>query len=274
MDLKEERIYAVFGNPVAHSLSPLMHQAALERMGVRARYVPFCVTDLRRAVEGVRGMNIAGVSVTLPFKTTVIPFLDEVEEKARRIGAVNTLWNDRGCLKGHNTDWLGFIRSLRDRMEIKGKRFAVLGAGGAARAVVFGLLYEGGLPIVVNRTWAKAQSLAEEFGCWSAPWSELAQLRAEVLINTTPVGMAPRTEAAPLPEALLSSFTWVGDLIYRPLKTRLLKEAESLGCRTFNGVDMFVYQGAEQLKIWTGLEPPQEFMREVVWKRLAEDENY
>ena len=148
-------IFAVFGNPIAHSLSPLMHQAAFGRMGIKAQYVPFCVKDLKSAVLGIRGLDMRGVSVTLPFKTEVMDYLDEVEKSALRIGAVNTIFNHHGVLKGTNTDWLGFVLSLKEVMEIKGKRFAVLGAGGAARGILFGLIHEGGYPIIVNRTISK-----------------------------------------------------------------------------------------------------------------------
>lgn len=261
-------IYAVFGNPVAHSLSPLMHQAALDRMGIRARYVPFCVTDIRQAVEGIRGLNISGVSVTLPYKSAVIPYLDEVDEEARQMGAVNTVWNDRGVLKGFNTDWLGFVLSIKEHLDIRGKRFAVLGAGGAARAVIFGLIREGGLPWILNRTDNKAEALAREFDCPFSPWSELFRLEAEVLINTTPVGMAPATDQSPVPRNLLNKFPWVVEVIYNPLRTKLLKEAEEAGCRVIDGLGMFIHQGAEQLKIWTGQEPPRSFMRETVRNHL------
>ncbi|MEW6185128.1 MAG: shikimate dehydrogenase [Thermodesulfobacteriota bacterium] len=270
----EIKIFAVFGNPVAHSLSPLMHQAALERMGIAARYVPFCVTDLKKAVEGIRGLNIIGVSVTLPFKTEVMAYLDAIDDKARRMGAVNTIWNDRAGLKGYNTDWLGFVLSLKEHLEIRGKRFAVLGAGGAARGVVFGLMEEGGLPQVINRTPEKAMALAQDFGCPFIPWGDLNRVEAEVLINTTPLGMTPNLEKSPWPKELLKKFKWVADIIYNPLQTRLLREAEAAGCRTVSGLGMFVHQGAEQLKIWTGQEPPRDLMGEVVRKRLEENENH
>jgi shikimate dehydrogenase len=268
MTSKELKIFAVFGNPIAHSLSPLMHQAALDRMGIPARYVPFCVTDLQKAVEGIRGLNIAGVSITLPFKSSILPYLDETDEKARQMGAVNTVWNDQGVLKGYNTDWLGFVLSLKEHLDIQGKRFAVIGAGGAARAVVFGLIQEGGRPFILNRTPEKAQALAQAFGCPFFPWSQITEIEAEVLVNTTPVGMSPQGEASPFPKELLRRFPWVVDIIYNPLKTRLLREAEESGCRTIDGLGMFVHQGAEQLKIWTGMEPPRPFMGEVVRNHL------
>jgi shikimate dehydrogenase len=265
-------IFAVFGNPIRHSLSPLMHQAALDRMGIEARYVPFCVKDLKAAVRGIRGMDIRGVSVTLPFKSDVRLYLDEVEESARRIGAVNTIWNHQGKLRGYNTDWLGFILSLREVMEIKGRHFAVLGAGGAARGIIYGLVQEGGRPVILNRTVSRAEELAREFGCAFLSLSEMEKIEADCLINTTSLGMAPDIAVSPFPGEHLKKFGWVVDIIYNPLKTKLLKEAEEAGLKTLSGLGMFVHQGAEQLKIWTGQEPPRSTMHEVVLATLKEND--
>lgn len=264
MSTSDLKIFAVFGNPIAHSLSPLMHQAALNRMDIQARYVPFCVTDIRRAVEGIRALNIQGVSITLPFKTEVMKYLDETDENALRIGAVNTIWNDEGILKGYNTDWRGFVLSLKEGMGIRGKRFAVIGAGGAARGVVYGLIQEGGLPIILNRTLSRAEALGKEFDCPFFPLSEKDKIEADGLVNTTSLGMSPNTGESPFPRDLLNRFSWVVDIIYNPLKTKLLQEAEKAGCRIITGLGMFVHQGAEQLKIWTGLEPPRDIMRKTV----------
>jgi shikimate dehydrogenase len=272
MSPSDTKIFAVFGNPVGHSLSPLMHQAALDRMMLKARYVPFCVKDIGKAVEGIRGLDIKGVSVTLPFKTEVMKYLDEVEENALRIRAVNTIRNHQGRLLGYNTDWLGFVLSLKEVLEIRGKRFAVLGAGGAARGVVYGLIQEGGLPIILNRTLSKAEALGEEFDCSFFPLSEKKKIEADCLINTTSLGMAPNQRISPFPKGLLNQFSWVVDIIYNPLQTKLLKEAGEAGCHTLSGLEMFVHQGAEQLKIWTGLEPPRNLMREVVAAKLKEND--
>ncbi len=261
-------IFAVFGNPVVHSFSPLMHQAALNLMDLKARYVSFCVKDLKAAMQGIRGLDIRGVSVTLPFKTEVISHLDEVEQSCRRIGAVNTIWNHRGNLKGYNTDWLGFVLSLKDVMDIKEKRFVVLGAGGAARGVLYGLIKEGGQPIILNRTISKGEALANEFGCAFLSLSEKEKIEADCLINTTSLGMAPHQGVSPFPKKLLQKFGWVMDIIYNPLKTKLLREVQEAGCKTVSGLGMFVHQGAEQIKIWTGLEPPRAYMREVVLTEL------
>jgi shikimate dehydrogenase len=264
-------IFALFGNPIGHSLSPLMHNATFKKMKIDAHYVPFCVKSLEDAVRGIRGLNIRGVSITIPFKTTVMSYLDEVDESSLRIGAVNTILNDNNRrLKGYNTDWIGLIRDLEESLEIGGKTFAILGAGGAARAAVFGLLKEGGVPIILNRTVTKGEEMAREFGCPFYPLSEIENIEADCLINTTPVGMAPDSKKSPLGRESLVNFRCVMDIIYNPLRTKLLRDAQEAGCIVLSGVGMFVHQGAEQIKIWTGMEPPRAFMRGIVLEKLKE----
>jgi len=157
---------------------------------------------------------------------------------------------------------------LKESLKIRGKQFAVLGAGGAARGIVYGLLKEGGHPIILNRTFSKAEALGKEFGCPFLPFSEKERIKSDCLINTTSLGMSPDKGKSPFPEKLLKNFPWVVDIIYNPLKTKLLKEAEEAGCRTMSGLGMFVHQGAEQIKIWTGQEPPRAYMKKVVLTKL------
>ena len=266
----QREIFALFGNPVAHSLSPTMHNTAFREMNIPGEYVPFCVENIEDAVRGVRGLNIRGVSVTIPFKTAVMAYLDETDDEALKVGAVNTIVNRGGRLTGHNTDWLGLILTLREAMEIKGKTFVVLGAGGTARAALFGVLREGGMPVIVNRTREKGEQLAKEWGCPFYPLEEIGKITAEVLINTTPVGMAPDTGRSPIPREVLTGYRWVMDVIYNPWKTKLLRDAEDSGCTVLPGLEMFVHQGAEQLKLWTGREPPRDLMRQVVRERLRD----
>jgi shikimate dehydrogenase len=270
MNGSQTDIYVLIGNPVGHSLSPLMHNCAYKEMGLDAHYVSFCVEDLRNAVSGLRALNISGVSVTIPFKTEVIQYLDEVDGDALKIGAVNTIINEDGRLKGKNTDWLGIVLALKEAMEIKDKTFVVMGAGGTARAALFGIVKEGGLPVIVNRTEEKGLELAQEWGLSFRPLYEIRDIKADGLINTTPVGMYPRTAELPLPPDALPNFGSVMDVVYNPLQTRLLSEAKKAGCRIISGADMFVHQGAEQIKIWTGKEPPRALMREVVINRLMQ----
>ena len=262
-------LFALFGNPVGHSLSPLMHTAAYKRMRINAYYIPVCVEDLTKAIQGMRRLAMEGASITIPFKMAVLPLLDQVDDHARQIGAVNTIWcdaNDR--LNGYNTDWIGLVRCLEESLEIQGKTFAIVGAGGAARAAVFGIRQRGGIPLIVNRNPARGATMAQEFGCPFYHLTEIERISADCLINTTPVGMAPDSGQSPIAKEVLKNFPWVMDCVYHPLETQLLQDAAQAGCATINGLGMFVHQGAEQIKLWTGKEPPRELMKEVVLKRL------
>jgi shikimate dehydrogenase len=246
-----------------------MHETAFAKMKIDGKYLPFCIQDLTSAVSGIRGMDIRGVSVTIPFKTTIMAYLDEVDKDAIEIGAVNTIVNCYGRLKGFNTDWIGLVQSLKDALDIKGKMFAVLGAGGAARAAAFGIRKEGGIPIIVNRGVERGRNLARELGCSFFPFTEIRNVRADCLINTTPVGMMPNIDETPVHSAILANYRWVMDTIYNPLQTKLVREAGQAGCITIPGLDMFVHQGAEQIKLWTGLEPPRELMKRTVMESLS-----
>jgi shikimate dehydrogenase len=267
--MPEPARFALFGNPVAQSLSPLMITAAFARMGIAAGYEPYRVDDAAEVVRQIRGGGIRGASITIPFKETVMGLLDEVDPAAAAIGAVNTIVNGDGRLSGYNTDSPGLLRDLEEWMAIRGRTFVVLGAGGAARAAVYSLREAGGVPIVVNRTAGRARALAESFGCRWEPATEIGRLRADCLINTTPLGMFPETDRTPLEKEFLARFPRVMDMIYNPARTRLLREAEAAGCAVRTGVGMFVHQGAEQIRRWTGKEPPREEMRRVVLERLG-----
>ncbi|MHB8907678.1 MAG: shikimate dehydrogenase [Syntrophales bacterium] len=261
--------FALFGDPVAQSLSPVMHEAAFARMGIAAVYAAHRVKDASEVVRRIREDGIRGASITIPFKETIMALLDKVDGNAGAIGAVNTIVNRGGRLSGYNTDAPGFARDLGEWMAIGGKTFIVLGAGGAARAAVFAIREAGGTPIVVNRTAERARTLAERFGCRWEPAEEIGRLTADCLINTTPLGMFPVTERTPVEERFLARFPRVMEMIYNPLTTRLLREAERAGCAVRTGVGMFVHQGAEQTRLWTGQEPPREEMRRVVMERLG-----
>lgn len=261
-------VFGLLGNPVAHSLSPVMHRAAFRAMGIRADYVAFQVVDLPSAVVGLRGLNIRGASVTIPFKEKVMALLDEVEDVACRIGAVNTILNREGRLIGQNTDWLGFLKSISAHAQVCGEAFLILGAGGAARAAAYGILSAGGIPVILNRDIERARNLAQELGCSYKPMEGLGEIEALGLINTTPVGMAPQVDESPVPRGILGRFEVVMDVVYNPLRTRLLREAQEEGALAISGIEMFVHQGAEQIRVWTGMEPPLEVMRDVVRHHL------
>lgn len=261
-------IYGIIGNPLGHSLSPLMHNAAYRAMGLRARYQLFEGGHPEKTLALIRDGGIRGVSVTLPFKEAVLPLLDEVAPDALHVGSVNTVTNVDGRLRGDNTDWTGLARDLRGRVDISGKTVAVVGAGGAARAAVYAVQQEGGIPVVVNRTRTRGETLAERFGCSFLPLSEIGSLRADGLINTTPVGMMPSVDESPVPRSVLCRLGWVADIVYNPPATTLLREAAGQGCKAIDGIGMFVNQGAEQIRIWTGKTAPMERMRWVVEEAL------
>ena len=264
--------YVLLGNPVAQSFSPLMHNAALKEMGIDGRYSAFCVSDLESALQGIKGMDIRGASVTIPYKVSVMGCLDEIHDDALKIGAVNTIVNNNGRLTGYNTDWLGLMLTLKELMPVKDQTFVIIGAGGTARAAVYGIMKEGGLPIIVNRTMAKGKLLSNKFNCPFYALSDLAKIKADCLINTTPVGMYPHADQSPVEASLLPGYKYVIDVIYNPLKTKLLLDAEKQGCRIVSGLDMFVYQGAQQIKLWTGKEPSRAVMKKVVTERLEKIE--
>jgi shikimate dehydrogenase len=263
----------LLGNPVRHSLSPLMHNAALAAMKIDGRYSAFCVSDAGAAIAGIRGMNIRGASVTIPLKTEVMEYLDWLDADALALGAVNTIVNDSGKLTGFNTDWLGLVRSLKAEMKIAGKTFAILGAGGTARAAAYGIQKEGGRPIIINRTQNKGRALAARFDCPFHPLADIGRISADVLINTTSVGLYPQADQSPVAPSVLAGFSYVMDVIYNPLKTKLLRDASAKGCKVIYGLEMFIYQGAEQLKLWTGKDAPLTLMQKTVRERLEKRES-
>ncbi|MCD6319309.1 MAG: shikimate dehydrogenase [Candidatus Desulfofervidaceae bacterium] len=254
------QLYGIIGHPVKHSLSPLIQNLAFTHLGINAVYLAFDVTDLPSALAGVRALGIKGLSVTIPHKINIIPFLDNIDEMAQKIGAVNTVVNQDGHLLGFNTDWTGAILALKEKGEIKGKRYVILGAGGAARAVAFGLKQEGAEVTIVNRTYEKGKALAKELNAEASPWDNLPEIKAYGLINTTPIGMWPEIRHTPVDEKVVTNFALVMDTIYRPLETKLLHLAKKAGCICVNGLNMLIYQGAAQFTLWTGKKAPVEKM--------------
>ena len=240
-----------------------MHNAAFRALGVDAVYLAFDVPPerLRDAVLGARSLGIRQLAVSLPHKQAVMAHLDEVDPTARRIGAVNTVTLRGERLVGSNTDWLGAVRALERERKLSGARAVVLGAGGAACAAVFGLLERGARVVVLNRTPERADALAAALGAHGA--GALSDLRAgeyDVLVNTTSVGL--REDRSPVAADALGSGTLVMDAVYEPEQTRLLRDAGARGAHTLSGKWWLVYQAAEQLRLWTGCEPPIEAMAE------------
>ncbi len=262
-------LFAVLGDPVSHSLSPVMHNTALSEVGYNGVYHAFKVKDIGEAVSGIKALGIRGVSITIPHKVSVIEFLDELDDTAENIGAVNTVINRHGVLTGYNSDCLGAIKAILEKTAIKDKNVVIIGAGGAARAIGFGIMSQGGRITILNRTAAKGERLARRLGAEFHPISNLKNTGCQILINTTPVGMIPDTSVMPVQREDLDKTMVVMDVVYNPLKTRLLREAENIGCRTVDGVSMFVYQGAFQFELWTGKRAPVEVMKKAVLKALG-----
>ena len=257
-------LFGLIGNPVAHSLSPVMHNQAFAASGYNGVYLAFRVTDPAAAIKGIRTLNLKGISVTLPHKSSVMGYLDEIEETAAQIGAVNTIVNNRGRLIGYNTDCAGALEALKTRTSIKDKSVALIGAGGAARAIGFGLVAAGGRVTIFNRSRAPGERLAADLQAEFLPLYAWQPDQYEILINTTPVGMHPETDATPIPKEDLSKEMVVMDIVYNPMKTRLLEEAENKACQTINGLAMFVFQGARQFELWTGQKAPVDVMYKAV----------
>ncbi|MDY7989163.1 shikimate dehydrogenase [Paenibacillus polymyxa] len=275
-------LLGVLGDPIKHSKSPLMHKIALQVAGIEGDFVPLHVKpdQLEDAMKGIRALHFRGVNVTIPHKVEVMKYLDEIDEGARLIGAVNTIVNDNGRLKGYNTDGIGYVRSLKEEtsVELKGARIAVLGAGGAARGVIHALLEEQPESVIIlNRTRDKAEQLALEWTTEAIPVRGYSNEDAKsvlatvnVLINTTSVGMSPLADELPLEPSLIPEGIIVSDLIYNPLETRLLQESrEQRGCTVHGGLGMFVYQGAVAFEYFTGVVPAVEQMRAAVLSSLS-----
>lgn len=279
-------ICGIIGDPVEHSMSPLMQNAAFRRLGLDYLYVPFRVRRelLDRALEGVRALNIRGLNVTTPHKVAVMSLLDEIDPLAKRIGAVNTIVNDDGVLSGYNTDAAGFLRALLEKgIEPKGRNVVVLGAGGASRAVSLVLAERGSKVVVLNRTLDRAKEVANRVSGVSRNEVRALELdrdnlsgalgEADILVNTTSVGMSPNTGESPVASDLLKPSLVVFDIVYSPVRTKLLKEAEEAGALAVSGLDMLVWQGAIAFEKWTGLAAPSELMKEEVARAVAGDEN-
>jgi len=282
------KVCGIIGNPIEHSMSPLMHNTAFAKMGVDYIYLAFRVKKegLGKAIEGMRALNIRGLNVTIPHKVAVIPYMDKLDPLAEKIGAVNTIVNEDGTLTGYNTDATGFLQALPERgINPEEKNIVVMGAGGASRAISFALTERGAHLVILNREPGldRAKELAhqisrafnKEVRALKLDEANLATAldKADILVNATSVGMYPDIDKTPVPAQLLKPGLVVYDIVYNPLKTRLLREAEAAGAETISGIDMLVWQGALAVEKWTGLKEPVELMREAAIKELQKDEN-
>ena len=262
------RIFGVAGNPISHSLSPLLQNAAFRRENVNAILLPLKPKSVQDLLSLALDLPLAGCAVTMPLKTEVLPHLANTDPLTSKIGACNTLrMGADGKLYGFNTDVAGVVRPLERRLRLKGARVVVLGAGGAARAAVFGLVEEGAEVLVVNRTHEHAVTLARQAKAKSLKHELLAKQRFDVLINATPCGMAGNKQSMPIAESELNAGL-VFDMVYNPLEPPLLKLARSRGIPVVTGLEMFVQQGARQFEIWTGKPAPESEMFKVVEHEL------
>jgi 3-dehydroquinate dehydratase/shikimate dehydrogenase len=273
---RQTQITGIIGKPVGHSASPAMHNAAFANLNLDFVYLPIAVDDVEiffkqfvRLESRKMNWNLRGLSVTIPHKVAVMPMLDEIDLTAAKIGAVNTLVIEGHHIKGYNTDAQGAMEPLENVCEIAGKRCAVVGAGGSSRAVIYGLKERGVEVQLFARDVKKAQILASDFSIEVFPLNEINKVKADILINTTPIGMHGHSQDQSLvhPSAL-QNFPIVYDLVYNPLETRLLKEASEVGCITISGLDMLIAQAGLQFALWTGQKASAALMRDAAINRL------
>jgi len=257
------KVFALIGHPLAHSLSPRMHNAAFRAAGINAVYMAFDTVALKEAVAGLKALGVRGASVTLPFKREVMSYLDQIEPMAKEIGAVNTLVNEGGKLVGYNTDATGALQAIEEVTDPAGAQCMIIGAGGAARAIGFALKHKGCTLTIINRSRQRGESLAAALEAAYIPLGQLTNVETNILIQTTPVGMHPETDKLPVdPQKIRADV--VMDIIYNPWKTEFLRRFRAKGAKIIPGSRMFLYQGAEQFRLWTGLEPPLDVMEAAI----------
>lgn len=277
------RIVGLLGYPLGHSLSPQMQNAAFEDCSINSIYIPIEVKpeDLGTVVRGISKMNFDGFNVTIPHKVEIMKYLDEIDEYAKLIGAVNTVAIKDGRLIGYNTDGIGFKRSFEENTKetVEGKSVFILGAGGASRAISMTLAMNNAKKIYIcNRTYEKAVNLSNDIKSKAGSLSEAVPMECDemkraiadshVLINATSIGMYPNIQDSPLDKSLLNRNLIVCDAVYNPRKTRLLQYAEELGCKIVPGIYMLVYQGVESFELWTDIKAPVDIMFNAVKQSL------
>jgi len=297
---RDTRLFCVIGDPIAHSMSPAIHNAAFQSLDMNAVYTLFRVLDPVAFVREFIPLGFEGISVTIPHKEHVMTELDEIDPVAKKIGAVNTICVCDGKRYGRNTDWMAAVRSIEKavrrrlgRDALKGLSAVMIGAGGAARAIAFGLVEAGVSVGIFNRTVERAKTLAEDVakveGLETVPWNASDELRqngriiygglpldgalrdvCDILVNASSIGMHPRIEASPVDKTFFRSDMVVFDAVYNPLRTKFLREAEAVGCEIVMGLEMFVGQAVEQFELWTGRTAPADVMAAVVKDRLRE----
>ena len=272
---------AVIGDPIEHSLSPTMHNSAFQHFSLNMVFLAFRVTpdQLEHAIKGVRALGIRGLNVTMPHKNSVTMFLDEADASVRFLHACNTILNQDGRLRGFNTDGVGAIRALKNSgVELTGKKVLLLGAGGAAKAIAFALIREVEELHILNRDPAKARELMSLLEPWGKkilvgelqPKRTFQEMQnSDLLVNATSAGMAPNVHETLVEPGWLKPGLSVMDIVYNPIETKLIRDAKAADCKTVNGVEMLLYQGAASFEIWMGTKAPVDVMRTALLEKLS-----
>jgi len=265
------KICCLIGDPVEHSLSPLIHNTAYKALGINYSYITLQVKDIERAIADIRARGIRGASVTTPHKVSALKYLDRLDPAARAVGAVNTIVNDNGVLTGYNTDGDAALKALEEVTDLGGKRVVLVGSGGAALAIAAALKEKNVNMVILNRTEAKARQLAKKVNAEDYGGLERLSLvaSADILINATTVGMAPGTRATIVPREFLHDHLTVFDIVYNPKETRLLREARARGCAIVYGYRMLLYQAAQQFELFTGHPAPLGVMESALVQALG-----
>ncbi|MBN2096039.1 shikimate dehydrogenase [Candidatus Peregrinibacteria bacterium] len=267
------KIYGIVGHPVAHSLSPAMHNAAIRHLKIDAEYRLFDIDpdhpdDLANFCYETDLNNIGGFSVTMPYKEEIMAYMDHYDPLAKIVGSVNTVVNENSKLIGYNTDAAGSMQALRKKTDISGKKALVMGAGGAAKAIVYSLKEYGADVFIFNRTQEKAEALADEFDVETIEFRQIPQANFDIIVNATPVGSLPRCEETLLNAGQIPSHAVVMDLITCPIETQLLKEAEKASATPISGERMLLHQAVGQFELWFGKKAPVEVMEKALYEAL------
>jgi shikimate dehydrogenase len=258
------KLYGIIGYPLTFTLSPPMHNAGFRAMGIHARYDAYAVKEIQEGMKLIRERPLEGASVTIPHKVSIKDLLDELDDSAVKTGAINTVVRKGPGLTGFNTDVAGAVRALEEKTSIEGKKILLAGAGGSARAIAWGIGSRGGKMWVANRDSERGEALAREFGGSSIGWDSIPEIDPEIIINATPV-------MPPVPREVFGKNRVVMDITYGASETGFLQMAESRGCTVIDGLRMLLYQGLEQFRLWTGLEPPRDIMEKALYENHDTD---
>ena len=251
MITSKTQLNAVIGNPIGHSKSPVLHNALYEQLGIDAVMLAFSGNNVRRLIAGIKGLNIGLTAVTIPFKQSVLPYLDSIDRRAKVMKSVNTIINKDGRISGYNTDIDGIALALKG-VNLKGKNVLILGAGGAARAATYFCKLSKAKIFYFSRTLLKAQNLRREFGGTVLGLNQILSVNFGLIVNATPVGMHPNANNSPIQKNVFKKNQYVFDLVYNPRHTKFLKDAKSMGAKTISGVEMFVGQALKQIELYSG----------------------